>query len=225
MRIKVLSKERFDDMMFRIRVPSDVGVQEHTDKAFISILNSELPFSYFPQDYSNVLRLVFDDATPEENENRSRPSASNNRSPVLIEGIDDIMVRFAKCCNPLPGDEIVGFISRGRGVIIHRVTCPKALDVDAGRGVDVIWANAVSDRKVLREVRIKIVVLDNQGLMNQMTKTISAKGINIRSINIKVNADKKATGTFDLQVASRQELLACIKDLEGVQGVISVEQI
>jgi len=165
----------------------------------------------------------------EENQNSPTPDrpreSSSNRSPVLIEGIDDIMVRFAKCCNPLPGDEILGFISRGRGVIVHRVTCPKALDVDAGRGVDVVWANTVKDRKVLREVRIKIVVTDNQGLMNQMTKTISAKGINIRSINIKVNADKKATGTFDLQVSSRQELLACINDLEGVQGVISVEQI
>jgi GTP pyrophosphokinase len=164
--------------------------------------------------------------TEETQEDRDHSSSNlNNRNPVLIEGIDDIMIRFAKCCNPLPGDEIVGFISRGRGVVVHRATCPKALDVDAGRRVDVVWANSVKDRKVLREVRIKIVVLDNQGLMNQMTKTISAKGINIRSINIKVNADKKATGTFDLQVASRQELLSCIKDLEGVPGVISVEQI
>ncbi len=155
---------------------------------------------------------------------RQRTLQSSNRSPVLIEGIDDVLVRFAKCCNPLPGDEIVGFISRGRGVIVHRVMCPKALDAGDGRAVDVHWADA-QERKVLRDVRIKIVVQDTQGLMNQMTKAISAKGINIQSINIKVNPDRKATGTFDLQVSSRRELLDCIKELEGVNGVISVEQV
>ncbi|MEO5668809.1 MAG: bifunctional (p)ppGpp synthetase/guanosine-3',5'-bis(diphosphate) 3'-pyrophosphohydrolase, partial [Bdellovibrionota bacterium] len=154
---------------------------------------------------------------------RQRSVPSSNRSPVLIEGIDDVLVRFAKCCNPLPGDEIVGFISRGRGVIVHRVMCPKALDAGEGRAVDVLWADA-KERKVLRDVRVKIVVMDTQGLMNQMTKAISAKGINIQSINIKVNPDRKATGTFDLQVSSRRELLDCIKELEGVPGVISVEQ-
>jgi len=154
---------------------------------------------------------------------KPRTLQGSNRSPVLIEGIDDILVRFAKCCNPLPGDEIAGFISRGRGVIVHRVMCPKALDAGDGRAVDVLWADS-HERKVLRDVRIKIVVQDTQGLMNQMTKAISAKGINIQSINIKVNPDRKATGTFDLQVSSRRELLDCIKELEGVPGVISVEQ-
>lgn len=154
---------------------------------------------------------------------KQRTLQGSNRSPVLIEGIDDVLVRFAKCCNPLPGDEIVGFISRGRGVIVHRVMCQKALDAGDGRAVDVLWADA-QERKVLRDVRIKIVVQDTQGLMNQMTKAISAKGINIQSINIKVNPDRKAMGTFDLQVSSRRELLDCIKELEGVPGVISVEQ-
>jgi GTP pyrophosphokinase len=154
---------------------------------------------------------------------KQRTLQGSNRSPVLIEGIDDVLVRFAKCCNPLPGDEIVGFISRGRGVIVHRVMCQKALDAGEGRAVDVLWADA-QERKVLRDVRIKIVVQDTQGLMNQMTKAISAKGINIQSINIKVNPDRKAMGTFDLQVSSRRELLDCIKELEGVPGVISVEQ-
>jgi guanosine-3',5'-bis(diphosphate) 3'-pyrophosphohydrolase len=151
-------------------------------------------------------------------------TSGGQRSPVLIEGIDDILVRFAKCCNPLPGDEIVGFISRGRGVIVHRAGCGKANDVDEGRAVDIMWA-APEDRKIQRDVRIKIVVQDKQGLMNDMTKTISAKGINIKSINIKVNADRKATGTFDLQVASRQELLACLKELETLPGVLSVDQV
>lgn len=68
--VRVLSKDRFDDIMPRMRIPSTKEVQEHTDKAFISIMNSELPNSYFPQDYSNVLRLVFDDVTEEENEKR-----------------------------------------------------------------------------------------------------------------------------------------------------------
>ncbi len=170
-----------------------------------------------PETLEEEAQAILDETTI-----KGRTLKDSKRSPVLIEGIDDVMVRFAKCCNPLPGDEIVGFISRGRGVICHRVNCPKVLDVDSGRAVDVTWADA-NNRKILRDVKIKIIVTDNQGLMNQMTKTISAKGINMKSINIKVNPDRKATGFFDLQVTSRAELLACVKDLEGVPGVISVE--
>lgn len=162
------------------------------------------------------------EALAKESAIRGRTLKGSKRSAVLIEGLDDVMVRFAKCCNPLPGDEIVGFISRGRGVICHRVNCSKVLDVDSSRGVNVRWAD-VNERKILRDVKIKIIVQDNQGLMNQMTKTISAQGINMKSINIKVNPDRKATGFFDLQVTSREELLACVKSLEGVPGVISVE--
>ena len=68
--VRVLSKDRFDSIIPRMRIPTTKEVQEHTDKAFISIMNSELPHSYFPQDYSNVLRLVFDDVTEEENQKR-----------------------------------------------------------------------------------------------------------------------------------------------------------
>lgn len=106
MRVKVLSKERFDDMMFRIRVPSDVGVQEHTDKAFISILNSELPFSYFTQDYSNVLRLVFDDVTLEENEKRIKTGR-----------------RELKLFTPEQAEVILDFIQRNSHVETFYVHC------------------------------------------------------------------------------------------------------
>ena len=179
----------------------------------------------FPEKYAAAAPGSLEEeakAIEEESSIKGRTLKEPKRSAVLIEGIDDVMVRFAKCCNPLPGDEIVGFISRGRGVICHRINCTKVLDVDSGRAVDVSWADE-SKRRILRDVKIKITVADNQGLMNQMTKTISAKGINMKSINIKVNPDRKATGFFDLQVTSRTELLDCVKALEGVQGVISVE--
>jgi predicted protein tyrosine phosphatase len=68
--VRVLSKDRFDDKMQRMRIPNDKTIQDDTDKAFISIMNSDLPHSYFPQNYSNVLRLIFDDVTEEENESR-----------------------------------------------------------------------------------------------------------------------------------------------------------
>ena len=184
------------------------------------VLPKIFPDKYKPKAPENLEEEA--DAIQKESNIKGRTLKGSKRSAVLIEGIDDVMVRFAKCCNPLPGDEIVGFISRGRGVIIHRINCPKVLDVDSSRAVNVRWADPEL-RKILRDVKIKIVVQDNQGLMNQMTKSISAKGINMKSINIKVNPDRKAIGFFDLQVTSRTELLSCIKDLEGVQGVISVE--
>jgi guanosine-3',5'-bis(diphosphate) 3'-pyrophosphohydrolase len=154
----------------------------------------------------------------------ARKPFTPKKSPILIQGIDDVMIRFAKCCSPLPGDEIMGFISRGRGVIVHRISCPEALAVDRTRWVDVSWGND-PQRSVIRDVKIRVVVQDNQGLMNEMTKTIAAKGVNIKSINIKVNQDKKAVGTLDLEVTGRTQLMACIKELSAVPGVISVDQV
>lgn len=90
--VRVLSKDRFDDIMPRMRIPNTEKVQEHTDKAFISIMNSELPNSYFPQDYSNVLRLIFDDVTEEENERRIK--TGRQELQLFTREQADLIVQF-----------------------------------------------------------------------------------------------------------------------------------
>jgi GTP pyrophosphokinase len=145
-------------------------------------------------------------------------------SPVRVAGIDDnVLIRFGKCCNPLPGDDIIGFISRGRGVTIHKIDCHKVLESDANRAVDVIWEK--TEGAMLRHVKIKIICLDKPGLLNRMSQTITNCGININSVNIRVNAEKRATGIFDLEVKDRQQLVGCLQTLQNLDDIISVERI
>ena len=145
------------------------------------------------------------------------------RNVVRIDGMDDMLVRLGRCCNPIPGDEITGFISRGRGVTVHKLGCPRVMDLNNDRMVDVSWASE-ADRST-RDVRIRVVCQDEQGLLNEMSRVISAQGVNIKSLNIRVNADKKAVGIFDIQVKNKDQLGNCVKDLEGLAGIISVERI
>jgi len=134
-----------------------------------------------------------------------------------------LLVRMGRCCNPLPGDEIIGFISRGRGVTVHKLGCQRVLDLNTDRMIDVSWASEAE--RLSRDIRIKVTVQDEQGLLNEMSRVISSHGINIKSLNIRVNTEKKATGIFDLQVRTKDQLFKCIRDLEGVKGVISVERL
>jgi GTP diphosphokinase / guanosine-3',5'-bis(diphosphate) 3'-diphosphatase len=143
---------------------------------------------------------------------------------VKVAGIDDdVLVRFGKCCSPLPGDDIIGYISRGRGITVHRIDCERVLDLDPNRGIDVTWSdNAESST---HEIKIKVICNDESGILNSMSKIITDSGINIKSVNIKVNPDKKATGLFDLEVKTKGQINACIQQLESLKGIILVERV
>ncbi|NCN26203.1 bifunctional (p)ppGpp synthetase/guanosine-3',5'-bis(diphosphate) 3'-pyrophosphohydrolase [bacterium] len=186
---------------------------------------------------NQVIHWIFPELKSVEEEPEQSPSSMSeifknardnqkkkSKSPVKIAGMDeDILVRFGKCCHPLPGDEIAGYISRGRGITIHKIDCRKTLDLDVNRSIDVEWD--VKENTTLRSVKIKVLCLDKPGVLNHMSQTITNTGININSVNIRVNADKRATGIFDLQVRDRAQLQNCIHNLETVDGVIAVERI
>lgn len=172
---------------------------------------------------SEETRLEKDASALSEIFSRAKARTPGEKSVVKIQGLNDILVRFGKCCNPLPGDEIVGYISRGRGVTVHKLGCPKILDLDDERSIEVSWSSEAE--RSLRDVQIKVICSDSPGLLNEMSRTISAQGVNIKSLNIRVFDDKKAVGTFDLQVKNKAQLSLCIKNLEALPGIISVERI
>ena len=126
---------------------------------------------------------------------RREPKTSG--SGIRVDGHGDVLVRFGQCCSPLPGDEIIGFVTRGRGVTIHARECRVAFELDKERCIDVEWEEA-SDIK--RRIRIKVTSRDSPGLLAKVTKTISAAGINIGSARIDTHDDTTATQTFDLWV-------------------------
>jgi guanosine-3',5'-bis(diphosphate) 3'-pyrophosphohydrolase len=141
---------------------------------------------------------------------------------VKVGGMSDMMLHFAKCCNPVPGDPIVGFVTRGRGVTVHVADCEKVIGQDMERLINVEWdmTNAAS-----RIARIRVVCADRPGMLAKMTEAISEQGSNIAGASIRINDDKTATNSFDVEIKDLAQLRAVMKALERVKGIISVERV
>jgi GTP pyrophosphokinase len=154
---------------------------------------------------------------------KSATKKSEARNAIVVEGVDDLLVRYARCCNPVPGESIVGFITRGRGVTIHQANCTRALDTDTERRIEVGW-NKSLHAPVKRAVRIRVFSNDDTGLLALMSQTITGCGVNIASANIRTTKDKKAIALFEVEVGNMEQLNRVMSALESKKGVISVER-
>ncbi|MCB9026847.1 MAG: bifunctional (p)ppGpp synthetase/guanosine-3',5'-bis(diphosphate) 3'-pyrophosphohydrolase [Bdellovibrionaceae bacterium] len=143
---------------------------------------------------------------------------------VIVDGMDDVLVRFAKCCNPIPGDAIVGFIALGRGITIHKADCEKTFEIDAARKVDVAWTRGKSPT-ASRMVRMRVISHDIPGLLKQMTEVMSASGTNIHNAQIRTTRDKKAICIFDISVRDTEQLEIVMLNLNKLKGVLGVSRI
>ena len=141
---------------------------------------------------------------------------------IKIEGISNIMANFGKCCNPIPGDDMVGFITRGRGITVHRSECSSLplLREESDRLLPVDWEVA---RKDLFNVRMKVVGQDRKGLLKDMTETISKLSINMTSVDIKVK-DTVATAIFIIQVNNVKQLDRVVRKMSNVKNIDLVER-
>jgi guanosine-3',5'-bis(diphosphate) 3'-pyrophosphohydrolase len=139
---------------------------------------------------------------------------------IRLNGIDDVLVRYAKCCNPLPGDDILGFITRGRGVTIHRRGCPKAFDTDPERRVEITWD---SKAKINRSVQLRVVTANRPGILATVGHTFSQQGINISEANCRAGDDGRAVNVFTFVCSDLTQLKGVMRALQKVQGVVAVE--
>ena len=146
---------------------------------------------------------------------------SSSDGGVLIRGYDDVMIRFANCCSPLPGEDIIGYITRGKGITIHRHDCPKLLEVDLARRIDVEWD---SKFKGSRPARILVTCTDKPGILSSITNTFSTSEVNISKAEIHSTDVEDAIGTFDVVVTDLSQLEDVIKSIKKVKGVKSVER-
>ncbi len=143
-------------------------------------------------------------------------------SAVEVGGMEDIMIRYAKCCNPLPGDEIVGFITRGQGVTIHTADCPFVAESDPERRIDVTWAKGKS---AALPVRLRVFCMDEKGVLAHMTLAITNAEANIVSAQIKSTVDKRGENIFELNVTDLTHLNKVVNALMKVKGVMKVERV
>ncbi len=148
-----------------------------------------------------------------------------SQSIIKVDGMEDVLVRFGKCCDPIPGDPVVGFISRGRGITIHKVDCERGFEVDQARRIEVEWSVNSTPNGSERIVRIRVVSQDLPGLLKNMTETFAIRGMNIHNAQIRTTKDKKAICVFDVAVKDTNELSQVIQDLQKIKGIMGVTRV
>ena len=142
-------------------------------------------------------------------------------SGIKISGMDDIVFRFASCCEPLPGDPLVGYISTGRGVTVHIRGCSQTLSYNQSRMIPVSWDE---NTKAQRKLKINVYSVDKIGVLADLTNVISKANTNIISAQSKTDSDGKAINIFEILISDSEQLNNVIKQLENVQGVIQVDR-
>ena len=146
------------------------------------------------------------------------------KSPVgiKVKGVDDILVRFGQCCHPLPGESVVGFITRGRGVTVHRYSCPQMVDGDPERLVEVLWEP--SDHDVYL-AKLRVSSVDKKGILADITSIMAQKDANIIQAEIKTTTDKKSDSYFTIEVENHEQLQDIVGAIKRVRNVLIVERL
>ena len=141
---------------------------------------------------------------------------------VAIKGVDNVQVRFAKCCTPVPGDDITGYITKGRGVSVHRKDCPSLEGADPERCVEVFWTNRESDTY---KVEIQIMAMDRTGLLSEITRRISEAKLNVSGMSSRVTKDNLSYINVTLSVRNSESLTRLIETLKTIRSTIDVYRV
>lgn len=143
--------------------------------------------------------------------------SNQKRNPgIRVKGVDDVLVRFALCCHPLPGENIVGFITRGRGVTVHLANCPTVLESDPHRKIEVRWQD---DGQTSRPVKIEVSCVDRPGLLAAISAAITSADANIARAQVRTFTDQKALNTFEVMIKNSDQLKRVLQNVSKVKGV------
>ncbi len=140
---------------------------------------------------------------------------------IIVKGIEDVMIRFAGCCNPVPGDKVVGYITRGRGVTVHTADCSSVLSDDSDRRVEVEWDLR---KDYSHPVRIRIISSDRKGLLADISSSLTSNQANIVNAQVTTKEDR-AIGTFQIEIRDLKHLQQVTRSLEKIKGVLQVKRL
>ena len=159
---------------------------------------------------------------------KNKVHIAKSKSGIVVKGIDDMAVRFSRCCNPVPGDEIIGFVTRGRGLSIHRTDCINMIhlsETERARLIPAEWETEVTEKsggQYLAE--IKMYANDQQGLLMEISRIFTEENVDVKSMNVRTS--KKGTATIEMGfiVHGREELERIVKKLQQLSGIIDIER-
>lgn len=160
-------------------------------------------------------------------ETQEKLHIAKSKSGIVVKGIHDVAVRFSKCCNPIPGDEIVGFVTRGRGITIHRTDCVNVLNMsetDRTRLIEAEWQQPDTKEKEKYMAEIQVYANNRTGLLVDLSKIFTERKIDLRSINSRTSKQEKATISMSFEIGSKEELRSLIEKIRQVESVIDVER-
>ena len=159
--------------------------------------------------------------------NQNKPVLMRPQSSIVVKGIHDVAVRFSKCCSPVPGDEIVGFVTRGRGVSIHRTDCINVInlpEIERARLIDAEWQKGAEEDKGQFLAEITIYANNRNGLLADITRIMTEKNIDINALNTRTNKQGIATLSMAFSISGREALKSVVEKLRAVDSVIDIER-
>ena len=159
-------------------------------------------------------------------EAREKLPITKEKGGIVVRGIDDVAVRFAKCCSPIPGDEIVGFVTRGRGVTIHRTDCINVMNLsesDRARLIDAEWQGS-EVTSGLYTAEINVYANNRMGLLVDISRIFTERKIDLAGINSRTSKQGTATISLTFDVHSKEELANLVEKLRQVDSVLDIER-
>ena len=178
-------------------------------------------------DKENKKNLTDEQVLEAASETQEKLHIAKSKSGIVVKGIHDVAVRFSKCCNPIPGDEIVGFVTRGRGITIHRTDCVNVLNLsetDRTRLIEAEWQQPDTKEKEKYMAEIQVYANNRTGLLVDLSKIFTERKIDLRSINSRTSKQEKATISMSFEIGSKEELRSLIEKIRQVESVIDVER-
>lgn len=178
-------------------------------------------------DKENKKNLTDEQVLEAASETQEKLHIVKSKSGIVVKGIHDVAVRFSKCCNPIPGDEIVGFVTRGRGITIHRTDCVNVLNMsetDRTRLIEAEWQQPDTKEKEKYMAEIQVYANNRTGLLVDLSKIFTERKIDLRSINSRTSKQEKATISMSFEIGSKEELRSLIEKIRQVESVIDVER-
>ena len=160
-------------------------------------------------------------------ENQEKLHIAKAKGGIVVRGIHDVAVRFSKCCSPIPGDEIVGYVTRGRGITIHRTDCVNILNMsetDRTRLIEAEWQQ--TDTRVSEKYMAELQIYANNrtGLLVDLSKIFTERKIDMKNINCRTNKQDKATISVSFEIGSKEELASLVEKIRQVESVLDVER-
>ena len=160
-------------------------------------------------------------------ESKDKQISEKSKSGIVVKGVDDVAVRFSKCCSPVPGDEIVGFVTRGRGISIHRTDCVNVIgmsDFDRARLIDAEWQPGQGEKSGKYITEINIYANNRIGILVDISKIMTEQGIDVLVMNSRISKQGRATISMSFRIGSREELSRLIEKIRQVESIIDIER-